>query len=65
MLFAGDQKVEHLNRDFFGAGITVEDNDPNHLFQIAIMADIGFFQPSSDSSSDMIESIQRFPISSN
>jgi len=43
MLFAGDQKVEHLNKDFFGPGITLEDNDPEHLFKIASMADIGVF----------------------
>ncbi len=43
MLFAGDQKVEHLNRDFYGPGITAEDNDPEHLFKIASMADIGVF----------------------
>ena len=43
MLFAGDQKVEHLNKDFFGPGITAEDNDPEHLFKIASMAEIGVF----------------------
>lgn len=43
MLFAGDQKVEHLNKDFFGADVTVEDNDPEHLFKIASKADIGVF----------------------
>ncbi len=43
MLFAGDQKVEHLNRDFFGPGITAEDNDPEHLFMIASVAEIGVF----------------------
>lgn len=35
LLFAGDQKVEHLNTDFFGPGISPEDNDPEHLFKIA------------------------------
>ncbi|HBA36906.1 TPA: aldolase [Candidatus Falkowbacteria bacterium] len=35
LLIAGDQKVEHLNDDFFGAGITPEDNNPEHLFKIA------------------------------
>ena len=43
MLFAGDQKVEHLNNDFFGSGITAEDNYPEHLFKIASMANIGVF----------------------
>ena len=43
MLFAGDQKVEHLNNDFYGEGIPLEDNDPEHLFKIASKADIGVF----------------------
>jgi class I fructose-bisphosphate aldolase/fructose-bisphosphate aldolase/6-deoxy-5-ketofructose 1-phosphate synthase len=43
MLFAGDQKVEHLNNDFYGKGIPPEDNDPEHLFRIASQADIGVF----------------------
>ncbi len=43
MLFAGDQKVEHLNNDFHGEGIPAEDNDPEHLFRIASQADIGVF----------------------
>ncbi len=43
MLFAGDQKVEHLNNDFFGEGIPLEDNDPEHLFKVASAADIGVF----------------------
>ena len=43
MLFAGDQKVEHLNNDFFGEGIHPDDSDPEHLFKIADKADIGVF----------------------
>ena len=43
MLFAGDQKVEHLNNDFYGKGISDEDADPEHLFRIASMAKIGVF----------------------
>jgi fructose-bisphosphate aldolase/6-deoxy-5-ketofructose 1-phosphate synthase len=43
MLFAGDQKIEHLNDDFFGEGIPEEDNDPEHLFKIAKNAEIGLF----------------------
>ncbi len=43
MLFAGDQKVEHLNDDFFGSGISPQDNDPAHLFEIASRARIGVF----------------------
>jgi len=35
LLFAGDQKVEHLNDDFFGPKISQEDNNPEHLFKIA------------------------------
>ena len=34
MLFACDQKVEHMNGDFFGEGIDPEDADPDHLFKI-------------------------------
>jgi fructose-bisphosphate aldolase/6-deoxy-5-ketofructose 1-phosphate synthase len=43
MLFAGDQKVEHLNKDFYGEGINPEDNDPEHLFRIAKKGRIGVF----------------------
>lgn len=43
MLFAGDQKVEHLNDDFFGQGIHEDDGDPEHLFRIASQAEIGVF----------------------
>lgn len=43
MLFAGDQKAEHLNDDFFGPGIDPVDNDPEHLFQIAAGSKIGVF----------------------
>ncbi len=43
MLFAGDQKVEHLNDDFFGEGISPDDADPEHLFRIADRARIGVF----------------------
>jgi class I fructose-bisphosphate aldolase len=34
MLFAADQKVEHLNDDFYGEGIHADDADPEHLFRI-------------------------------
>ena len=43
MLFAGDQKVEHLNDDFYGAGIHPDDGDPEHLFRIASRGKIGIF----------------------
>ncbi|RMF06209.1 aldolase [Candidatus Woesearchaeota archaeon] len=43
MLFAGDQKVEHLNDDFYGEGIAEDDADPEHLFRIANAANIGVF----------------------
>jgi len=42
-LFAGDQKVEHLNGDFKGPQISPEDQDPEHLFKIASQAEIGVF----------------------
>ncbi|HET6351135.1 MAG TPA: aldolase [Coriobacteriia bacterium] len=34
MLFACDQKIEHLNDDFFGEGISADDADPEHMFRI-------------------------------
>jgi class I fructose-bisphosphate aldolase len=34
MLFACDQKIEHLNDDFYGEGIAAEDAEPEHLFRI-------------------------------
>lgn len=43
MLFAGDQRVEHLNDDFFGLNISANDADPEHLFKIASMGRIGAF----------------------
>lgn len=43
MLFAGDQKVEHLNDDFYGEGIHEDDGDPEHLFRIADQSRIGVF----------------------
>lgn len=43
MLFAGDQKIEHLNKDFYGEGIAKEDADPAHLFNIASRGKIGVF----------------------
>jgi len=42
-LFAGDQKVEHLNHDFFGPDIAIEDQNPEHLFHIAKEAKVGVF----------------------
>lgn len=43
MLFAGDQKVEHMNSDFFGEGISLDDAEGEHLFRIASRAKIGVF----------------------
>jgi fructose-bisphosphate aldolase / 6-deoxy-5-ketofructose 1-phosphate synthase len=43
MLFAGDQKVEHMNKDFYGEGISADDADGEHLFRIASRAKIGVF----------------------
>lgn len=43
MLFAGDQRVEHLNDDFHGEGIHEDDGDPEHLFRIAQQSRIGVF----------------------
>jgi class I fructose-bisphosphate aldolase len=41
MLFACDQKIEHLNDDFFGVGISPDDADPQHLFQIGTDGEVG------------------------
>ncbi len=41
LLFAADQKIEHLNDDFYGAGIASEVNNPQHIFEIAQKAPIG------------------------
>lgn len=43
MMFAGDQKVEHLNEDFVGEEIPKEVADPEHYFKIASKAEIGVF----------------------
>ncbi len=43
MLFAGDQKVEHLNDDFYGGEASPDDADPQHLFSIAGHSRIGVF----------------------
>jgi len=43
MLFAGDQKAEHLNDDYYGKGISTDDSTPEHLFRIASEAKIGVF----------------------
>jgi fructose-bisphosphate aldolase/6-deoxy-5-ketofructose 1-phosphate synthase len=43
LLFAGDQKMEHLNDDFVGKNISKEDEHPEHLFKIASKANIGVF----------------------
>lgn len=43
MLFAGDQKMEHLNDDFYGENIAQENANPVHLFNIASKAKIGVF----------------------
>ena len=42
-LFAGDQKIEHLHKDFYGPGIPAECVDPEHLFKIASQAPIDAF----------------------
>lgn len=34
MLFACDQKIEHLNKDFYGEGIDPADMNPDHFFKI-------------------------------
>ena len=34
MLFACDQKIENMNKDFYGEGIDIADAEPEHLFKI-------------------------------
>ncbi|HEY5541516.1 MAG TPA: aldolase [Coriobacteriia bacterium] len=41
MLFACDQKFEHLNDDFFGKSAHADDAEPEHLFQIGSQGVIG------------------------
>lgn len=41
MLFACDQKIEHLNDDFYGEGIDPADAYSEHLFEIADQGEIG------------------------
>ncbi len=47
MLFAGDQKVEHLNKDFVGeyelGQIPEDDADPEHMLRIARQGTIGVY----------------------
>lgn len=40
-LFAADQKIEHLNDDFFGQGIDQNALSPYHIFRIAHQGSIG------------------------
>lgn len=42
-IFAADQKMEHLNKDFFGPGLPKEINNPNHVFSLAQKSPIGCF----------------------
>lgn len=42
-LFAADQKIEHLNNDFYGDGIPEECANPEYLFKIASRGKIGAF----------------------
>jgi len=41
MLFACDQKIEHLNDDFHGEGIAEADGNPIHMFEIGSNGRIG------------------------
>lgn len=40
-MFAADQKIEHLNTDFYGPGIDPQVNDPKHIFNIAQQGSVG------------------------
>jgi class I fructose-bisphosphate aldolase len=41
MLYACDQKIEHLNDDFYGEGIAADDGEPEHLFKIGDQGVVG------------------------
>lgn len=41
MIFAADQKLEHLNKDFYGNGIALDALHPEHIFKIAQQGTIG------------------------
>lgn len=41
MLFACDQKIEHMNTDFYGDGIDMSALHPEHIFRIAARGSIG------------------------
>ncbi len=43
LLFAADQKMEHLNDDFYDGMLAPEINNPEHLFAIAEQSNIGAF----------------------
>lgn len=43
MLFAGDQKIEHMNDDYYGDGVAPENASPEHMFNIASKAKIGCY----------------------
>lgn len=40
-MFAADQKIEHLNHDFYGPNIDAGANNPEHIFRIAEQGSIG------------------------
>ena len=42
-LFAGDQKIEHMNKDFYGPAIAPDAIHPEHLFKIADAGHVGAF----------------------
>lgn len=41
LLFSVDQKIEHLNYSFYGSHISPDDNNPEHLFNIASKGYVG------------------------
>jgi len=43
LLFAADQKIEHLNDDFYAQDLPKEINNPEHVFTIASATTIGAF----------------------
>ncbi len=59
MLFACDQKIEHLNKDFYGEGIDIADAEPQHLFEIGRQGVCGVLAASAGSSRNTPPTIPR------
>ncbi len=59
MLFACDQKIEHMNKDFYGEGIDIADAEPSICSKSAARASAACSQGSVASSPSMRPTIPR------